>query len=182
MLFGCNNSTEKSNPIASGDSTKYFQLKDYIASQISDVNKTPYYIYKIIMQGDSRDSSPISNTEVFELSKNFTEPDLNDPIIKKFYTENVFFDETTKNYSVSYSTLNKELVLQNVDVLLQEDGKTVKRIFLRKLYNVADTSVIEQLNWKPNEGFQIIKVVQLPVHKETTLQTTVVWNEKAKRV
>jgi len=182
IFFGCKNSTGKNNPNASTDSAKYFQLSDYIKSQISEVNKTPYYIYKIIKEENNRDSSPISSLEVIQLSKNFTEPDLNDPTIKKFYTENVFFDETTKNYSVSYSTLNKELVLQNVDVLLKEDGKTVKRIFLRKLYTVADSSIIEQLNWKPDEGFQINRLIQLPVKKEVTLQTTVVWNEKEKRI
>ena len=50
--------------------------------------------------------------------------------------------------------------VQNVDVLLEEDGETVKRIFIKKFFNYNDSSAIEQLSWKPNESFQIIRLVQ----------------------
>jgi hypothetical protein len=163
---------------ASNDTTKFFQLAEFINSQIKEINGTPYFIYKLTSEGDEKDSIGLTNAETTELAKQFTVPDLNDGAIKKFYTESVFFDETTKNFSINYSTANKELVLQNVDVLLKEDGKTVKRIFLRKFHNYKDSSAIEQLSWKPNESFQINRLVQLPSNQEVSRQTQVVWNAK----
>jgi hypothetical protein len=175
LLMCCKEKPDKETGVASSDTTKFFQVADYIKSQIHEVSNTPYFIYKLTIEGDKRDSTPINNEETTELANQFTTPDLNDRSIKKFYTESVFFDETTKNFSISYSTTNKELELQNVDVLLKEDGKTVKRIFLRKFRNYTDSSVMEQLSWKPNESFQINKLVQMPSKQETSRQTLVTW-------
>ncbi len=116
------------------------------------------------------------------LAEQFMQPDISDLSIKKHYTESVFYDHSTKNYSINYSTTNNDLILQNVDILLQEDGKTVKRIFLRKFFNYPDSSAIEQLTWKPDEGFQINRLVQLPSEKELSRQISVVWNEKVKQL
>ena len=177
-VASCKGNTAKESEPASNDTTKYFQVAEYIQSQVKEINGTPFFIYKLTIEGDKKDSTTISNEETSELAKQFTKPDLNDRSIKKYYTESVFFDETTKTFSINYSTTNKELELQNVDVLLKEDGKTVKKIFLRKFFNYSDSSVIEQLSWKPNESFQINRLVQLSSQQEISRQTQVVWNVK----
>jgi hypothetical protein len=178
LFWTCKGKVAKENEVASNDTTKFFQVADYIKSQVNEVSNTPYFIYKLTIEGDKKDSTPITNAETSDLAKQFTTPDLNDRSIKKYYTESVFFDETTKNFSINYSTANKELELQNVDILLKEDGKTVKRIFLRKFRNDTDSSVMEQLSWKPNESFHINRLVQLPSKQEISRQTIVVWNSK----
>ena len=182
-MFGfCKEKSAKPTELISSDSTKFFQVSDYINSQVNEVKATPYFIYKLISQGGKKDSTACNNSEVAELSSQFINPDLNDPSIKKYFTETTFFDETTKTFSISYSTTNKELNLQNVDVLFKEDGETVKRIFIRKFYNYNDSSAIEQLSWKPGESFQINRLVQYPDNKETSRQITVVWNAKDKEL
>ncbi|HEX8331124.1 MAG TPA: hypothetical protein VF622_00810 [Segetibacter sp.] len=174
----CKGKSAKVSEPASNDTTKYFQVAEYIQSQVKEISSTPFFIYKLTTEGDKKDSTPITNAETSELAQQFTKPDLNDHSIKKYYIESVFFDETTKTFSINYSTTNKELELQNVDVILKEDGKTVKRIFLRKFLNYSDSSVIEQLSWKPNESFQIDRLVQLPSQQEVSRQTQVIWNVK----
>ena len=137
------------------DTTKFFQVSQFLQSQIKEVNATPFFIYKIDILNNRKDSIPI-NTAIFnEVSKQFLTPDINDEKIKKYYTESIFEDQTTNGFTISYSTLNKELELQNVDILLDQDGQAVKRIFIRKFYNYTDSSAIEQLSWKPDESFQI---------------------------
>jgi hypothetical protein len=178
MFWSCKEKPGKNVEATTNDTIKFFQVSEYIKSQVKEVNSTPYYIYKLTTEGDKKDSTPITNVETTEIANQFTDPDLNDPANKRFYKESVFFDETTKNYSVSYSTTNKDLVLQNVDVLLKEDGKTVKRVFLRKFYNYDDSSAIEQLSWKPNESFQINRLVQQPGKQELSRQVMIVWNAK----
>jgi hypothetical protein len=159
------------------DTVRFFQVSQYLQSQIKEVNATPFFIYKIDIVNSKKDSTPI-NTAVFnQISKQFLDPDINDEKIKKYYIENIFEDQTTKGFTISYSTGNKELLLQNVEILLNEDGQTVKRLFLRKFYNYPDSSAIEQLSWKPGESFQINRSVQKPGNQESSQQTVVVWNK-----
>lgn len=173
-----NNGSNGSNKTDKTDTTKFFQVSQYLQSQIKEVNATPFFIYKIDIINDNRDSAPINTTVFNRLSQQFLKPDINDEEIKHFYKENIFEDQTTKGFTISYSTTNKELELQNVEILLAEDGQTVKRLFLRKFYNYPDSSAIEQLSWKPGESFQVNRSVQKAGNSETSRQTMVVWNKK----
>lgn len=162
------------------DTTHFFQVTQYLQSQIAEVNKTPYFIYEVVFRNGKKDSSAI-NTAVFnKISQQFLKPDINDTAFKKNYKESIFHDQTTKSFTISYTSSDKQLSLQNVDILLQEDGETVKRIFMRKFFSYPDSTAIEELSWKPNESFQINRLVQKEDNnKETTYETRVVWNEKS---
>ena len=179
LLYACRpNESRTITSEATKDTTYFFEVVQYIKTQISEVNKTPYFIYKIDIAGGKKDSSAI-NTSVFnQISAQFLKPDINDKDLKKRYTENIFHDQTTKSFTISYTATDKELEIQSIEVLLQEDGQTVKRLFIRKFFNYKDSSAIEQLSWKPGESFQINRLVQKPGNKENSYLTNVVWNEK----
>lgn len=172
-----NNSNSNGNTNAN-DTTRFFQVNEYLQGQIKEVNATPFFIYKIDVVNDTKDSTPINTSYFNQLSQQFLTPDINNEKLKPFYTESIFEDQTTKGFTINYSTPNKELELQTVDILLAEDGQTVKRIFLRKFFNYADSSAIEQLSWKPGESFQVNRSVQTQGGSENLYQTTVVWNKK----
>lgn len=175
----CSGKTNKQNEVSATDTSKFFQVGDYIKSQINEINKTPYFIYQLNISPQQKDSFPINNVLTTQLAQQFIKPDLNDASIKKYYNESVFFDQTTKTYTINYSTNNKDLELQNLDILLEEDGEKVKRIFMRKFFNYTDSSAMEQLSWKPNERFEITRMIQKPDGSETSRQTIVVWNSKS---
>lgn len=179
LLYACRpNESGTITSEATYDTTHFFEVVQYIKTQISEVNKIPYFIYKIDIADGKKDSATI-NTSVFnQISERFLRPDINDPDLKKHYTENIFHDQTTKSFTISYTATDKELEIQNIEVLLQEDGQTVKRLFIRKFFNYKDSSAIEQLSWKPGESFQINRLVQKPGNKENSYLTNVVWNEK----
>lgn len=166
------------NEAGKNDTAHFFEVAQYIKTQIAEVNTTPYFIYKIDVADGKKDSTAI-NTSVFNhLSTQFRRPDINDKALKKHFTENIFHDQTTKSFTISYTADDKQLEIQNLEVLLQEDGQTVKRVFIRKFFDYTDSIAIEQLSWKPGESFQINRLVQKPGNKENTCQTKVVWNEK----
>jgi hypothetical protein len=164
---------------AADDSTHFFQVSQYINSQIEEVNKTPYFIYKINIINGNKDSTAITTPQFIQLAQPFLKPDISSTDLKKNYTENIFHDQTTKTFTISYSTTNKDLEIQNLDILLEEDGKTVRRIFMRKFFSYPDSSAFEQLSWKASESFQINRVVNSADNKENTQQTIVVWNAKS---
>jgi len=179
--FACTQHENKAiiNEEKKSDTIHFFQVTQFIQSQIAEVNKTPYFIYKIVITDGKKDSSAI-NTSIFnQIAKRFLKPDINDESVKKYYKESIFHDQTTKSFTISYTTSNKELELQNLDVLLQEDGQTVKRVLMRKFFSYPDSTAIEQLSWKPGESFQVNRLVQKANNKETTYETKVVWNEKS---
>lgn len=180
LFLSCKNNPDGGSSKANeNDTTKFFQVHQFLEGQIKEVNATPFFIYKIDIRNDKKDSTAINTNFFNQLSQQFLSPDINDEKIKQYYTETIFEDQTTKGFTISYSTKNKELELQNVDILLNEDGQTVKRILLRKYFNYPDSSAIEQLSWKPGESFQVNRSVQKQGDIETSLQTTVVWNKKS---
>jgi hypothetical protein len=173
--FSCGQSNEKKK-----EDVVFFQVKQFIEKELEDLKKTPYFIYKIELRDTVRDSTIIPVDSVIYYSQPFVHPDINDEELKDEYEESVFHDQTTGSFSLSYSTPNKDLDVQNVNVLLHEDGETVKRIFIRKYLEDNDQSVIEQLDWKPNESFEINRLITLPGGHEKTHRTIIVWNPKVK--
>lgn len=160
------------------DTVHFYEVEQFINSQVADVKKTPYYIYKKTAINGTKDSVQLDKIQFENLARQFSVPDINEEPLKREYIETVFFDQTTKTYTLNYSTKNMALEVQNIDVLLYEDAVTLKRIFIRKFFNYAtDSSAIEQLSWKPNEQFQVSRIVQKPGQKELVSQLIVVWNE-----
>ncbi|WP_207492282.1 hypothetical protein [Aridibaculum aurantiacum] len=171
--IGCSDSNEKKK-----DDVIFFQVKQFFENELKDIQSTPYFIYKIEINGDNRDSTTLTKDSVAYYASAFLQSDINNSELKEHYEESVFHDQTTGSFSLSYSTSKKDLDVQNVNVLLHEDGETVKRIFIRRYLTRGDSSIIEQLNWKPNESFENNRVIQLPNQPEKTQRTIVVWNPK----
>ena len=178
--FGC--SQKKNSPQQQSkteDTTHYFQVAQYIQKQIEDVKQTPYFIYKLNVDNGVKDSIAITTPIFIQMAQPFIQADINSLPLKRNYIENIFHDQTTKTFTISYTTPNKDLEIQSIDILLQEDGQTVKRIFIRKFSNFNDSSAIEQLSWKADESFQINRLVQMADKNERSQQVTVVWNPKS---
>lgn len=179
MFLICCKQGPGNSPITSAtDTVHFYQVGQFIASQIADVKKTPYSIYKKTTINSRKDSIQIDPTQFENLAQQFKVVEINEDPLKREYVETVFFDQTTRTYTLNYSTKNKVLEVQNIDVLLYEDAATLKRIFIRKFFNYnTDSSAIEQLSWKPNEQFEVSRVVQKPWQKEMMYKLIVVWNE-----
>ncbi len=162
------------------DSTTFFETTVIFKKDINEVDSTAFYIYKIDIVDGKKDSTTINKTDFNKLAEKFLKPNITSDDLKPQYKESIFEDQTTGGFTINYSATNKELEVQSVDILLKEDGKTVKNIFIRKFYNYPDSSAIEQLAWKPGQRFQIIRSVQKKDSTENNYQTLVVWNENAK--
>jgi len=179
MVVGCNSTPTIYTEANIADTTEFFSVVNFINSQIDDVQKTPYFIYKKTANNGKTDSIAITTAQFVNLAAPFLQPDINSRELKKEYIESPFYDQTTKTYTLNYSTRNKTLEVQNEDVIMNEDGETLKRIFIRKFYSYSnDSSAIVQLTWKPNASFQVSRIVQKKDGSENETQTTVVWNSK----
>ena len=177
-LISCKNNNTNAADKPAEDSSKVFPVTDFIKREIEEVNKTPYFIYKLEESNGKKDSSAINIAIFNQLSASFLPSGVAEENLKSNYKESIFEDQTTNTFTISYAATDKQLEVQNIEILLKEDAQTVKRIFIRKFFNYADSSAIEQLSWKPGESFRINRSVQKEDNTENTRQTAIVWNQK----
>lgn len=178
FCYGCKgkNKQAENYKVKSEDTLQYFQTSFFFQKDIKDVNQVPYYIYKLNVNNGVKDSVTINTAAFNELVKPFLQPDITSAKLKPLYKETIFEDQTTGGYTIDYTAKDKTLEIQSIDILLKEDGKNVKDIFIRKFFNYTDSTAIEQLSWTPGKRFQIIRSVKVN-DKENNYRTTVVWNE-----
>ncbi len=160
------------------DTTTFFNTKGFFINEIKDVKETPYFMYTtIITNGKRTDSFPLIFDQFAVLAQQFVDIDITNPTLKHFYQENVYRDLTTKTINFNYKTTNKQLEVQNIDVLIEEETNKVVYIFIRTLKNYPDSAVSKQLNWNKDKSFLINKSVSKLDGSRISTQQWVNWNE-----
>jgi hypothetical protein len=180
LLFyiACNtHAVKKLNSNLIKDTTSFFPVNDYLQTDIQDVNKTPYLIKRVIIEnGKQIDSSFITKTSFNILATIF----LNDSITavgdKLLYHQDLFNDLTTKSITFTYTCLQKNLPVQNVSILLDEQSNQLKNIFI-SAFNKNDSILEEKLSWKAGKSFSINRAIK---RNNTTLEQNIFvnWNDK----
>ncbi len=90
-----------------------------------------------------------------------------------------FFDNTTQFASFLYSTDKKDLQVSRVDVLAKPDDvvyNKVSSIYIEKVIEKLDTSIISKMYWKAGKNFQINTEIRTADQKIVGNQVKVVWN------
>ena len=178
FVIGCKNKGSKSDSEKKDDSTHFFQTAVIFQRDLHELDSTPFFIYKKTTINGRADSAAITLADLKLLAQPFLKVDITSADLKPQYKQSVFEDQTTGGFNVNYSTLNKKLEIQSIDVLLKEDGKAVSNILIGKYYDYGDSSAIERMIWKPGERFQILRSVRKNDNSENNYQTLVVWNDK----
>lgn len=159
------------------DTIHFFPVADYIFQQINSAD-TAAFLYRITVREHKKDSVAISKQTFDSLAKNFIASDITDSAVKKFYKENVFQDESTDSYTISYTCVNDSLPLQNVEVLLSRQDEQVKRIFMNVQQRTQDSTVIKKMGWKTNNSFYINRIVSYANGKSFEEQNMIFWRNK----
>lgn len=182
LLFvsACGNTPPGPPPAPKEDSTAttaYLPVADYLRAEISYVDSTPLAIRKYTTQNNRKDSSFIQQEEFNRLAKEFLVPELATDSFKNNYSESSFMDKTTGYLTFTYSTRNKELPLQRVDVLAAPGSSMnkVKSVYLQKHSAEGDTTVVKKMFWQMGHNFLILTSSQLPGKAPLERQLKVVW-------
>jgi len=178
---GSHKKTSEINPsslVLSNDSTQFYDVQSFLKGEIKDVASTPYFIYSITtVDGKRKDSVPITSATFEILAQVFLINNISDTSIKKFYKEDVFRDLSTNSVTISYSTLNRKLPVQSLDVLLDQETNKVNYILIRTNNEYEDSTVITQLNWKRGKSYLINKTVIKNKGEHSSTQQFVCWNQ-----
>jgi hypothetical protein len=177
FISSCNtqHSDSKEEYLPSNDSSFFYPVREYISTQLAtaDTIKNIYYSYS--EDNIKKDSAIIDSEKLYQLVTPFLNDDINDLKIKRYYRETIFHDLSTASNTFTYTSVNNNLPLQTLDVLLDTVTNLVKRVDISKSFTKGDTLVDEKMWWRTNEGFSINRILQLPNKKETVQQINVSW-------
>lgn len=162
--------------LPSTDSSIFYPVLEYFVTQIAHADSLSNIIYTYKDSENKKDSSIINSLQFRELAQPFVNNNINDISIKKYYKESVFNDVSTGSNTFTYTSVNADLPLQTIDILLDTTTDAVKRIFITKNFFLGDSLITEKLAWKTDHSFTITRLLQLPNKKETTQQINVLWN------
>ncbi len=174
---GCKSKQNKLKSANTKDTVKFFPIQEYYLQQLKYADSVGSRKYKITVEDGKTDSVIIDEKEFNQLVKQFSEPDITASANKKFYKQNIFFDESTHSYTFNYTSINKSLPVESTDILVDPETNQVKRIFINKAYTFGDSSIIEKLSWKNDSSFSINKIIQYNNQPDRIQQIKVVWNK-----
>ena len=177
--ISCKTNNRKANAtLPTADTGKFYPIADFFRSQIQYVDLRNYTLYKITIKDGKKDSSGLNKDQFIALAKIFLDRDISSPKIRILYRETVFHDLSTRSYTLNYSPIDHNAVVQNIDVLLDEETNQIKRVFIRSVYTRADTGFTEQCSWKAFKSFRINRSMQSKNGKQSTEFNYINWNDK----
>jgi len=160
---------------ASPDSTQFFATGRFFEEQVKQVLllKKPVHVYHDV--NGQQDSALLDSLQLMQLVQSFIAKDISNATDKKHYRETVFQDAGTKSYTLNYTAVTRDVPVQGIDILLDEQTNQVKRIFIRSFIQKGDTSIQEQYNWRAFKGFQINRSFSTPGAYNRQERTDVTW-------
>ena len=176
-LISCGNNKQP-NTATAADSTVYYPINSFIRQQIKQVDTTPYYVYRVLVMNDKKDSSTISRAVFDSLAKQCMLPELEENNLRKYFTESVYQDESTNSITLTYTPKDNNNMVQSAMVLLDPDTQNVKWVFINTLQNGGDSTIIQKIGWKGGEKCYLNRSVTHADGKANNMQLNIVWNEQ----
>ena len=146
---------KKNTPGQEAAAEPFFPIADYINGQLLDIKKQDLKIVRYSTSNGATSSKLTSFSEMEEAAAQFTSPDITKPTISSKYTEASFADQSVPNITLNYSTQDRSLEIQRVDVILEpnpEASDKVKTIYIEKQKGNRQLKLL----WTADSHFQII--------------------------
>ena len=140
---------------SNADTGKAYDLSGFFNSQLQYASALKTPMYRIREVDKKKDSVTLTQEQLKEWIRFFTEKNISAPAVRPLYKETLFQDLSTKSYTLSYTSTDPGAVISSLDILLDEETNQVKRVFIRSNYRKGDTLITEQANWKAYSSFTV---------------------------
>ena len=137
-------------------------------------------VLKFVTSNGHTDTTQISTREMGLMAADFLQTDLSDPELRKLYKEESFADQSISSVTLTYSTNNKDLPVQRMDVLINPNpvmNDKVRSIYIEKLEKHGDTSVLKKMYWKTDKHFLVIRSAKAANDTPVISQLRVQWDQ-----
>lgn len=184
-LIACNpnNGPEQTDEVIADSSQRepLYPYPQYIQGQIEYLDSAMLAIERVEkINGKTTDSGFIDRATFKEIAREFLEPDPNKTALRPQYTENSFQDLSLNTITFSIEAKNKELELQQVDVLLNPTNNQVKNIIIKKNIRLSELQITHQMLWVHNMYFQIASLYKPERGAEMEKVIRVTWDKPMK--
>jgi hypothetical protein len=181
FLYSCsgNKESKPEQPITTQkqDTLPYFDVADMILKDLMTIEASSNTFYQLTQTMGKRDSTTIDKSQVVKLASPFIELKLNNPAIKKSYTETPFYDSLTRSFVLIYKTDKAELPTKSVTLMLTDPQQEFKRADFMRYYKRNDSTFEERLSYTAGKQFQIVQLISAG-GTELTKTTNVYWRER----
>src|ERR1700712_5628738 len=103
------NSTKAADSIVAIAQADFFPIPDYIGGQLKIIDSLKLPVSKSVTINNVSKLSESSLQELRELAQGFRQPDINDPGVKKQYTETSIADQSTPSVTLIFTTKDTSL-------------------------------------------------------------------------
>ncbi len=162
-------------------SNVFFPVADYLESEILYVDSTPLAIFKYTVQNNHKDSVLISLAEFNKLASEFLPPELAPETLQRNYQESSFMDKLTKSATFTYSTTDRNLSMQRLDVQTGtgfRGSNEVKSIYMERSVVSGDTTSFRKMLWRSKHSFQIFTRMNIRGQSPVERQLKIVWDDR----
>ena len=152
-LAACGN--KKNAPEQEAAAQPFFPIADYINGQLQGIKKENAKIVRFTTFNGVTSSKLVEFSDMQKEAAQFTSPDITQPPLSTRYKEASFADQSVPNITLTYSTPDRSLEIQRVDVILEPDPEAsdkVKTIYIEKLKGNRQLKLL----WTADAHFQII--------------------------
>lgn len=180
IILACNNQADQQqDKNHTVEKVEFFPVKSFFAGQVHLVDSLQLPVFKYVINDNKTDSALISANEFKILANEFMEPDITQPSLSPYYRETGFADQSIPSVTLNYSATNKDLEIQRMDVVINPNpvlNDKVKSIYIEKVTNSKESSILKKLYWKSNKNFQIITFTQSGNQQPAISRLKVVWD------
>jgi hypothetical protein len=143
--------------------TVFFPVADVIESEIQQIDTTPVALRKLITGNGHADSGFIKPAEFQALAMQFVVPEFRNGQFEKNFTETSFIDNSTQAATFTYSTTDKDLPLQRVDIVTIPHGENhqMQSVYIERQRISGDSSILDKMFWRAGRQFQILSLIRI---------------------
>lgn len=156
----------------------FFPVAEYLEGEILHVDSFPEALRKLTTRDGHTDTAYIQVPEFNAQALQFLLPAFRDGSFQKKYTESSFMDRSTETVTFTYSTIDKDLPLQRVDVVTISDNgvNKVRSVYLENSKVAGDSTIFQKLFWQSGHQFQIVSQITVKGQAPFQQQVKVVWD------
>ena len=163
LLLACNNKQEKKEA--------YVHVTEFFSGELSSLRTDTFEIYRQL-QVDSGKAIP-SATSFASVEKDIT-PFLVDDIkprtFEKGFKEAAFADASTNSITFTYTSLNEDCPIQQVDVHVQPATETIDKVYITRNCMQGDTAVQQKILWIKGNHYSLYTQYVLGNYAKQTIE------------
>jgi hypothetical protein len=173
-------STSSTDTLSRPDSAKptFFPVADVLESEILQIDTTPVALRKLITGNGHVDSGFIKPAEFHALAMQFVVPEFRNGQFEKNFTETSFIDNSTQAATFTYSTTDKDLPLQRVDIVTIPHGENhqMESVYIERQRISGDSSILDKMFWRAGRQFQVISLIRVKEAAAVQRKLIVSWD------